>query len=169
MPFSSPVSLERSGNREQNVSRQHRAILCLLSILLACASMAGLGGSKPAQTVFHQWYEGLLVTFLVFFMVSMFLTLKGKLAKSVWPIPISAALSYPTASLAYVAYFAICEPRRMLSSLQHVEMFDFIGVALFWIPTASGVWLFGAIAGFAFFLGTRIKQHWAGPEPQPSL
>jgi hypothetical protein len=100
----------------------------------------------------HRWSLGVLAVFLLIFVLSMFLTLTGRLAKSLWAVPISAALGFPAATFAYIAYFSAFEPQRTLNSLAHSQLLDVIVVLLLLFPTSSFAWLFGAIAGTIFFL-----------------
>jgi hypothetical protein len=149
------------------MSAKYRVILCLVSVALAYGGVAISGAGQPAEKLFHRWYAGVLTMFLVFFFISMFLTLRGRIVRSIWVIPISAALSYPAAIFAYVTYFAVFEPQRFFSSLTHIqrmpntfgfgEVFDVIAM-LFVGPTVTFAWLFGAIAGAVFFLLGRTLQ-----------
>ena len=137
---------------ELAVSEKRRAILCLLSVLLAYGLAAVSGAWVPAAKLLHQSSLGVLVAFLLVFMISMFLTLRRGLVKSVSAIPISAALAYPAATLAYTGYFMAFEPQRILNSLARSPLTDVIMALLFVGPTGSFAWLFGGMAGAAFFL-----------------
>jgi hypothetical protein len=88
----------------------------------------------------------------------MFLTLRGKLAKSLWAIPVSAALGYPAATIAYLVYFLVFEPQRTLNTLTHGQLLDVVVMLLILGPTISFAWLFGAVAGATFFLLGRTLQ-----------
>jgi peptidoglycan/LPS O-acetylase OafA/YrhL len=130
----------------------------MLSVILAYGGVAISGAWEPTAKLFHRWSLGVLVAFLLIFLALMFLTLRGRLAKSLWAIPISAALGYPAATLAYIVYFSAFEPQRTLNSLTHSQLLDVIVVLLFLGPTSSFAWLFGAVAGAVFFLLGRTLQ-----------
>ena len=74
-----------------------------------------------------------------------------------WMIPVSAALAYPAAMLAYVIYFGAFEPQRLANSIGHSQTASVL-IVLFLGATASFAWLFGAIAGAVFFLMERTWQ-----------
>lgn len=135
-------------------------MLCFLSVVLGYGGVAVLGVWQPAEKLFHRWSAGVLAMFLVFFFVSMFLTLRGRIVRSIWVIPISAALSYPSAAFAYIVYFAVFEPQRFFNSVTHIQrlmngygqVLEVIAMLLFIGPTIHFTWLVGAIAGAVFFL-----------------
>ena len=140
------------------MSEANRAILCVLSALVAYGAVAFSGAWEPAARLLHRWTQGLLLLFVLIFVLSMFLTLRGRIARSFWVVPISAALGYPAATLAYIIYFATFETQRLLNSLSQSNLFGAIVVLLFVGPTASFAWFFGAIAGAVFFLlGRRLQ------------
>lgn len=141
-----------------------RAILCVLSAILAYGAIAISGGWEPAEKLLHRWSLGVLITFLLIFTLSMFLMLRGRLAKSLWAIPICTLLGYPAATLAYVFYFSAFEPQRTLNSLIQGRLVDTIVVLLFLGPTISFAWLFGAVAGGVYLLLARLLQN-ANPNP----
>src|SRR4051794_26737153 len=89
------------------VNQTRRAMLCLLSVLLASAGVFISGAWEPAAKLLHRWSQGVLVAFLLIFAVLMFLALRGRLTRSIWVIPVSAALAYPAATLAYIVYFSV--------------------------------------------------------------
>jgi hypothetical protein len=141
--------------------KKYRPILCLFAVILAYGISALIGAGHPAEKLLHRWYGGILAIFLVSSWALMLITLRGPLEKSLWSIPVSAALSYPAAVFAYVAYFMSFEPQRFLSTLNHIQpeagtfagkrLFDILLLVLVVGPTVSLTWLFGAIAGVAFF------------------
>lgn len=90
----------------------HRIMFCLLSNLVAVAVAALFGAGLPAAKLLHEWYPGVLVSFLAILTVLMSVTLRRGRETSLWTIPTSAALSYPAAALAYISYFALFEPER---------------------------------------------------------
>src|ERR1700675_4037333 len=99
------------------LSEKRRAILCLLSIFLTSVLFALSDAYEPAAKQFHRWSQGLFVTFILILLIAMFATLRGRLANTSWVIMISAALSSPAATLAYLVYFAAFEPQLLLNSL----------------------------------------------------
>jgi hypothetical protein len=129
-----------------------------LSVVIAYAGLTISGAWEPAAKLLHRWSHGVLIAFLLIFAVSMFLTLRGRLVNSFWMIPISAALGYPAATLAYVVYFAAFDPQRLLNSLGYGQTSDVLILLLFLGPTVSFAWLFGAIAGVVFFLLERAAR-----------
>jgi hypothetical protein len=139
------------------VSETHRGILCLVSVLIAFGVVAISGAWEPAGRLLHRWSYGVLVAFLLIFAVSMFLTLRGRLANSPWMIAVSAALAYPASVLAYLIYFGIFEPQRLANSIGHGRTSSVL-LALFLGATASFAWFFGAIAGAVFFVMERTWQ-----------
>jgi hypothetical protein len=132
----------------------HRAILCLVSVLIAFGVVAISSAWEPAGRLLHRWSYGVLIAFLLIFAVSMFLTLRGRVANSPWMIPVSAALAYPAAMLAYVIYFGAFEPQRLANSIGGGQTAGVL-LALLLGTTASFAWLFGAIAGGVFLLMER--------------
>jgi peptidoglycan/LPS O-acetylase OafA/YrhL len=140
------------------VSEKHRSIVCMLSVILAYGGVAVSGAWEPATKLLHRWSLGVLVAFLLIFLALMFLTLRGKLAKSLWAIPVSAALGYPAATIAYLVYFLVFEPQRTLNTLTHGQLLDVVVMLLILGPTISFAWLFGAVEGAAFFLLGRTLQ-----------
>lgn len=133
-------------------------MLCLLSVLLASTAVFTSGAWEPAARMLHQWSVGVLMIFLLIFAVSMFLALRGRLARSPWTIPVSAVLACPAATLAYLVYFSMFEPQRIMKSLAHSGVFDAIVILVFLVPSSSFAWLFGAVAGAAFYFLGRALQ-----------
>jgi hypothetical protein len=130
----------------------------LVSVLIAFGVVAISSAWEPAGRLLHRWSYGVLVAFLLIFAASMFLSLRGRLANSPWMIPVSAALGYPAAMLAYVIYFGAFEPQRLANSIGRGQTAGVL-LALFLLgTTASFAWLFGAIAGVVFFLMERTWQ-----------
>lgn len=140
------------------MSEKHRAVLCSFSVLLAYGVAVMCGAWAPAAKLLHRWSLGVLVAFLLVFAIFMFLALRRGLAKSVWAIPISAALAYPAATLAYIVYFTAFQPQRILNSLARSSFADDAMVLVFVGPTGSFAWLFGAVAGAVFLLLARNLQ-----------
>lgn len=144
----------------------HRIMLCLLSNLVAVAVAALFGAGRPAAKLLHEWYAGVLVSFVIILSILMSITLRRRNETSLWTIPISAALSYPAAALAYVSYFALFEPERFANTFSQLESamgpfvstqtLDLVVVILFVMPTILFAWLFGIISGAAFYLFARI-------------
>jgi hypothetical protein len=96
---------------------------------------------------------------------------RGGLERSFWAIPISAALCYPAAALAYIVYFSSFEPQRFVNAVNQVQsstntsaivrLFDIILLIFFIGPTISLAWLFGILAGIAFLLiGCLALRFW---------
>jgi len=100
---------------------KHRIMLCLLSTIIAFAGVALTGAGNPAAKLLHQWYYGVLAIFLAVFTALMVLVLRGNRERSLWAIPLSAALSYPAATFAYMAYFVSFEPQRLLNTLNQIR------------------------------------------------
>jgi hypothetical protein len=88
----------------------------------------------------------------------MIVTLRVKLSRPIWAIAICAALGYPAASLAYIIYFSAFEPQRIVNNFGQSEPATAIFMLLLVMPTGSFSWLFGAIAGLAFFLLSRLLE-----------
>jgi hypothetical protein len=86
----------------------------------------------------------------VFFISLMFMALRARLLRSAWVIPLCVLLSFPSASLAYLAYFGLFEPSRLLNALTQVGFFQFTFMLLILSPAISLVWLFGGLAGSLF-------------------
>jgi hypothetical protein len=128
-----------------------------MSAFFACGFIFVSGASQLATKLLHRWYTGILATFLIFFIAVMFLTARGRLAKSPWLIVIGAALGYLAVSLAYIVYFSLFEPERFSNSLRIVDLTS--GIMLFLSgATISFAWLFGAIAGLLFIILRRLPQ-----------
>jgi hypothetical protein len=121
------------------VSETHRGILCSVGVLIAFGVVAISGAWEPAGRLLHRWSYGVLVAFLMIFAASMFLTLRGRLANSLWMIPVSAALAYPAAMLAYVIYFGAFEPQRLVNSIGHGQTTGVL-LGFFWalLPHSLG-------------------------------
>jgi hypothetical protein len=83
----------------------------------------------------------------VFLYLLMFMALRARLLRSAWVIPLCVLLSFPSASLAYLAYFGLFEPPRLLNALTQVGFFQFTFMLLILSPAISLVWLFGGLAG----------------------
>lgn len=140
----------------------HRMMFCLLSNLVAVGVAALLGAGLPAAKLLHQWYPGVLVSFVAILTVLMSVALRRGRKTSLWTIPTSAALSYPAAALAYVSYFGLFEPERFANTFGRfgyatspfvsTKTLDLVVVILFVMPTISFAWLFGIISGAAFHL-----------------
>jgi hypothetical protein len=114
------------------------------------------GAWEPAEKLLHRWAQGVLLCFLLIFPVLMILTLRVRRFRSIWAIPICAALGYPAATLAYILYFSAFEPQRIVNSLGQSGFANATLMLLLVIPTGSFAWLFGAVAGLAFFLLSRL-------------
>jgi hypothetical protein len=118
--------------------------------------MVVTGAWEPAEKLLHRWAQGVLISFLPIFLVLMILTLRVKRFRSVWAIPICAAIGYPAAALAYILYFSAFEPQRIINSFGQSGLANTAFMLLLVIPTGSFVWLFGAAAGLAFFLLSHL-------------
>ena len=116
------------------------------------------GAWEPAEKLLHRWAQGALISFLAIFLVLMILTLRVRRVRSVWAVPICAALGYPAATLAYILYFSIFEPQRIVNSVGQSGLANAALMLLLVIPTGSFVWLFGAVAGFSFFVLSRLLE-----------
>jgi len=146
---------------------KRRIILCVSSSLIALSGAGLLGVGQSAAKLLHVWYGGVLVPFVIFFTILMGIVLRSNLEKSLWAIPVSAALSYPAASLAYLTYFVSFEPQRFFNTLNQLQLttstfaplqlLDAIVVILFVVPTASLAWLFGIFAGATFLLLAHLR------------
>jgi CDP-diglyceride synthetase len=143
---------------EITLNEKRRVLLCLLSTLIACGGMVLSGLWEPAEKLLHRWANGVLICFLLIFLASMIVTLRVKLSRPIWVVPICAALGYPAASLAYIIYFSTFEPQRIVNSFGQGEPMTAIFMLLLVMPTGSFAWLFGAIAGLAFFLLSRLLE-----------
>ena len=140
------------------MSAKHRIVLCFLSVLLAYGGVAISGGWQPAAKLLHKWYAGVLAIFLFVFIITMFLTLRGRIVRSPWPILISAVLSYPAATFAYIVYFAVFEHQLFFNTLKHIEVTGLVLMLFLFGPTISFAWLFGAVAGLVFIILRRALQ-----------
>jgi peptidoglycan/LPS O-acetylase OafA/YrhL len=135
--------------------KRHIAI-CLLSVGLAYGFFAIAGGWQPAAKLLHRWSVGVFVVFALLFTIALFLSLRGRVSRSLWVIPISAILAYLVSIFAYFSYFAFFEPERLLNTLSHTRMLD-VGMLLLVGPAFSLVWFFGAVAGaVSFFLASAL-------------
>jgi hypothetical protein len=137
------------------MSARRRVVLCLLSVILAFIGVAVSGSWHQGAKLLHVWYVGVLTFFLIIFSMFLLLSLGGRLVRSAWLIPISAALSYPAFALAYLANFAIFEHQRFSNALTHLKVGDVPDVLLMCfvlLPTISVTWLFGAMAGLMVLL-----------------
>jgi hypothetical protein len=130
-----------------------RAILVLVSTLGAHGVMTLSGAWLPAERAFHQWWNGVSVTFVFIFFVLMFLTLRGRLATKFWPIPIGALIGYFAATVAYLGYFTIMDVERIQNTFRPFNLLEATFVLFGLLPSAMLTWLFGAIAGAVFCLG----------------
>jgi hypothetical protein len=144
----------------------HRFIVCSLSIVAAYGAAALIGVGHPAAKLLHEWYPGVLGLFLIFLAILMSVVLRGGLEKSFWAIPLSSALCYPAATLAYIAYFSSFEPQRFANVITQVQpstgtalghFFDIVLLIVLFGPTVSLAWLFGLLAGVAFLLIARLE------------
>jgi hypothetical protein len=117
----------------------------------------GLVGTR--RKLLHRWANGVLISFLLIFLALMIVTLRVKLSRPIWVVPICAALGYPAASLAYIIYFSAFEPQRIINSFGQSGPATAIFMLLLAIPTGSFAWLFGAIAGVAFLLLSRLLEN----------
>ena len=140
------------------MSIKSRFIACCLSVLLAFGIVAISGAVQPAAKALHNSYAGVLTIFILLFLLSMFLIMRGRLLDSRWSILITAALAYPSASFAYLAYFATFENERFINTLKHTKFVDSIPMLFVIGPTISFVWLFGALAGFTFLVLRRVLR-----------
>lgn len=146
----------------------HRIMFCLLSNLVAVAVAALFGAGLPAPKLLHQWYPGVLVSFVAILTVLMSVTFRRGRETSLWTVPTSAALSYPAAALAYVSYFSLFEPERFANTFGRLESatgpfvstkaLDLVVVILFVMPTISFSWLFGITSGAAFCLFSQAAR-----------
>ena len=141
-----------------------RFTFCLLSSLVACGGATLIGAGHPSAKLLHEWYAGVLTLFLIFFVLLMSAALRDGLERSFWAIPVSAALCYPAAALAYIVYFSSFEPQRFVNTVNQVQsstdasvrLFDIILLIFLIGPTISLAWLFGILAGVAFLLIGRL-------------
>jgi hypothetical protein len=138
-------------------NEKHRPMLCLLSVFFACVVTGISGAYGPAAKLLHQWYVGVAAIFVLIFAALMVFALRGRLNNSYWIVPASAALSYPAASAAYVIYFSIFEPQRLLNGISRIDVLEAIAVVFLIVPTVSFAWLFGVSAGAAFILLQRAR------------
>lgn len=145
----------------------HRIMFCLLSNLVAVAVAALFGAGLPAPKLLHQWYPGVLVSFVAILTVLMSVTLRRGRETSLRTIPTSAALSYPAAALAYVHILRYSSPSALpmlLTGLNLRQAHSFrrrrliCCVILFVIPTISFAWLFGIISGASFHLFSQAAR-----------
>jgi hypothetical protein len=127
-----------------------RLTLCVLSSLLAAGTIAGLGGWQHLEKILHRWFHGLVLVFLLVFTLLIFFTMRGRFARPFWVVPVAALLAYPAATISHLAYFAVMEPERTVNTLTKLSTWDVIAIELFIVPTVSGAWLFGAVAGTIF-------------------
>jgi hypothetical protein len=97
------------------------------------------------------------MAFTLIFTAALFLILRAGISRSLWVIPISSAMAYIAAILAYVAYFALFEPQRLLNSFLHSTVLD-LGLLLLIGPTVTLTWLFGAISGTASLIWERWRD-----------
>lgn len=139
------------------MTAKHRMVLCVLSTILATGGFAASGGWRPAAKLLHEWFGSVLLIFLFLFVALMFITIRGKLTQSMWAIVISALLTYPAATLSYVFYFALFEPKRFMNALTHIPALDVVFGLLLVAPTISFAWLFGAFAGILFVALGRVS------------
>jgi hypothetical protein len=116
------------------------------------------GAWEPAEKLLHRWAQGTLISFLLIFLVLMILTLRVRRFRSIWAVPVCAALGYPAAALAYIVYFSAFEPQRIINSVGRSELANVALMLLLVIPTSSLGWLFGAAAGLAFFLLSYLLE-----------
>jgi hypothetical protein len=107
------------------MTKKHRLLLCILSSLVAFGGFTVCGLSQPAARMLHKWYNGTIWIFMFFFISLMFMALRARLLRSAWVIPLCVLLSFPSASLAYLAYFGLFEPSRLLNALTQVGFFQF--------------------------------------------
>jgi hypothetical protein len=149
------------------MTKNHRLLLCILSSLLAFGGFTVCGLSQPAARMLHKWYNGTIWIFMFFFISLMFMALRARLLRSAWVIPLCVLLSFPSASLAYLAYFGLFEPSR-LNALTQVGFFQFTFMLLILSPAISLVWLFGGLAGSLFLIMSRILLKWTPSADWPA-
>jgi hypothetical protein len=150
------------------MTKKHRLLLCILSSLLAFGGFTVCGLSQPAARMLHKWYNGTIWIFMFFFISLMFMALRARLLRSAWVIPLCVLLSFPSASLAYLAYFGLFEPSRLLNALTQVGLFQFTFMLLILSPAISLVWLFGGLAGSLFLIMSRILLKWTPSADWPA-
>jgi hypothetical protein len=141
------------------MSSKHRLAICFLSVLLALVGVVASGTWQHGAKLLHVWYAGVLAFFLFFFSILLFLMTRGRLVRSIWLVPVGAALSYPAFALAYVAYFAMFEYERTLNALRHFDLADIIVMSFLLLPTISVTWLFGGLAGLIVVIFERLLEH----------
>jgi len=132
------------------MSAKYRIALWLLITLLVCIGFAISGGSEPAARLLHKWFYGVSMVFLLLFVTSVTVVLRGPLMRSIWVIPITATLGYLAGTTAYIAYFATFEPRLFFNTLTHTQLLDLASTLFLFGPMVSLTWLFGAFAGVLF-------------------
>jgi len=137
------------------MSELRRTALCSLSLSLACIVFwFGWGGRPPGSEALSKHYPSFIAILLVALMVTMMLTLRGRLERAAWPLLIVGLLGYFAASLTYVIYFSLIAPENFANLVQRLSIFD---LALFIIslpPLGTMSWLLGALSG-AFFVLSR--------------
>jgi len=134
-----------------------RFAMCLAGMLIAGCFLAATGGLAPGLKMLHRWYEGVLITFLFLFLPSMFIALRGRVGRSALVIPICALLAYPVAGMACIFYFLLFEHQLFFSSVKHAPL-GLAVIPFVFIPTVTGTWLFGALAGLSFYLFAKLRR-----------
>jgi hypothetical protein len=139
------------------VNARTRLLLCLVSVLLAVATIAMTGGWKNTARSMQGLYFGVLGTFLILYALALLAITSTTFARSLWLIPVAAFVAYPVTTLAYFGYLAVFERDALFRALEHIQPLRLVAMTFIGIPTASLAWLFGALAGTVFIvLGRRF-------------
>jgi hypothetical protein len=143
-----------------------RTYLRALQVFVSVATAHGFtilsGAWRVAEKTFHIWWSGVSITFAAVFAIMMFFTIRGRLATTFWAIPTGALIGHLAAVTAYVSYFAVAEPERLLNTVRMGPPLDWGVVLITLVPMALSAWLYGAIAAAAFLSMERYLARRSG-------
>lgn len=145
----------RSNYYGVRMNELRRIFLCALSLSLACVVFwLALGGKLPGHEELHYW--GFVTVLLAVLIVTMILTLRGRLERSAWPILVGASLGWAAASLAYLVYFGLFDFRGLANQAARTGEINMIIGIMFLPPLATLSWLFGALSGAFFIVAKQL-------------